>query len=73
MEALFYSVGYLRLSQIIGDTRKGIPALFPVSRTTWLEGVKSGIYPKPVRLSARCVAWKVGDIKALLDIEGEEI
>src|SRR3546814_18424785 len=44
--------GYLRLHQIIGrPARNGwpaIPALIPVSRSTWWAGVKSGRYPKPV-------------------------
>jgi predicted DNA-binding transcriptional regulator AlpA len=28
--------------------------------------VKSGRFPKPVKISARCVAWKVEDIHALI-------
>lgn len=38
----------------------------PVSRSGWWAGVKSGRYPKPVRLSARCVAWRASDIRALV-------
>ena len=54
--------GFLRLSQIIGNRDKGIVPIVPVSRSTWLAGVKSGKFPKPVRLSARIVAWKMSDI-----------
>ncbi len=61
------SKGYLRLSQIIGDKEENVPAIIPIGRTTWLEGVKSGDYPKPVRLSKRTVAWRVDDILDLLD------
>jgi hypothetical protein len=41
--------GYLRLPQIIGDPKANppIPALIPVSRTTWWAGVSSGFFPKP--------------------------
>ena len=60
------STGYLRLYQIIGDKKRQIPAIIPVSRTTWLEGVKSGIYPTSINLSARTVAWKVEDILELI-------
>lgn len=49
--------GYLRLYQIIGrPARRGwpaIPALIPVSRSTWWAGVKSGRYPQPVRSLGR--------------------
>jgi hypothetical protein len=27
------------------------------------QGVKSGRFPKPVKLSARCIAWKAEDIR----------
>jgi hypothetical protein len=37
-------VGYLRLRQIIGDPNAvpPIPAVIPVSKSTWWAGVKSG-------------------------------
>ena len=40
---------------------------YPVSRSAWWAGVKSGRYPAPVRLSDRCVAWKASAIQALID------
>ena len=58
--------GYLRLPQIIGNKKAGIPAIFPVSKSTWWHGVKSGRYPKPVKLSERCTAWRVEDVMALI-------
>ncbi len=60
------STGYLRLNQIIGCRKQHIPAIIPIGRTTWLEGVKAGIYPKPIHLSERTVAWKVEDILDLI-------
>lgn len=51
--------GYVRLPSIL--------AVFPVSQTTWLNGVRSGKYPKPVKLGARTTAWKVEDIRKLLE------
>ena len=38
-----------------------------ISRSSWLEGVRTGRYPAPVRLSPRRVAWRVSDIKAFVD------
>lgn len=61
--------GYVRLPQIIGDTRATppIPAVIPVSKSTWWAGVKSGRYPRPVKtLGRRITAWRVEDIIALI-------
>lgn len=63
------STGFLRLSQIIGDSKANppIPAIIPVSRSTWWAGVKSGRYPQPTRsLGVRITAWRVEDIVALI-------
>jgi len=61
--------GFLRLSQIIGNpkAKPPIPAVIPVSKSTWWEGVKSGRYPQPVRtLGRRITAWRVEDIRDLI-------
>jgi prophage regulatory protein len=64
--------GYLRIWQIVGKpatvTAPAIPAIIPVSRSTWWAGVHSGRYPQPVRtLGERITAWKVDDIRALIE------
>ena len=41
-------------------------AIFPVSRSCFLQGVKDGRYPKPHRISARSVAWSAEDIRQLI-------
>jgi prophage regulatory protein len=61
------ATGYLRLSQIVGDKKAGIAAIFPVSKSTWWAGVKSGRYPQPVKISERCTAWRVEDVLALIE------
>ena len=61
--------GFLRITQIIGNPKAipPIPAVIPVSKSTWWEGVKSGRYPKPVKsLGLRITAWRVEDIRALI-------
>jgi prophage regulatory protein len=60
--------GFLRLSQIIGSrkTKPPIPALIPVSKSTWWSGVSSGRFPKPIKLGPRITAWRVEDILALI-------
>jgi predicted DNA-binding transcriptional regulator AlpA len=59
--------GFLRLPQIIGDTKRGIPAVIPVSKSAWWDGCKTGRYPKPVKLGPRTTAWNVADIRALIE------
>ena len=58
--------GFLRLHQIIGDTKRGIPAVIPVSKSAWWEGCKTGRYPKPIKLGPRTTAWSVDSIRALI-------
>ncbi|MDP1666756.1 MAG: AlpA family phage regulatory protein [Methylobacter sp.] len=58
--------GFIRLPQIIGNKKTNIPALIPISRTSFLNGVKSGKYPKPVKLGERTTAWRVEDVRALI-------
>jgi len=58
--------GFLRIWHIVGDKKKKTPALIPVGRTTFLNRVKEGLYPQPVKISERTVAWKVEDIRALI-------
>jgi prophage regulatory protein len=58
--------GFLRLAEIVGDRRKGIPALIPVSKSSWWAGVRSNRYPKPVKLGPRTTAWAVEDLRALI-------
>jgi len=61
--------GLVRLTQIIGKPKATppIPAIIPVSASTWWAGVSSGRYPKPVKLGERITAWRVEDIRALID------
>lgn len=64
------ALGYLRIWQIVGDRKRGIEPLLPVGRSTFLAGVKSGKYPKPVKLGERTTAWRKADILALLESMG---
>jgi len=57
--------GFLRLSQIVGN--KTIPAIIPISKSSWWAGVKKGEFPKPVKLGKRTTVWKISDIKSLIE------
>jgi predicted DNA-binding transcriptional regulator AlpA len=61
--------GFLRIKQILGDPKANppIPALLPISNSAFWDGIKKGLYPRPVKLSARTSAWRVEDIRALIE------
>lgn len=55
----FPEFGFVRLPQIL--------ACIPVCESAWREGCRTGRYPKPVKLGPRITAWRVEDIKALIE------
>ena len=67
--------GFVRLSEIIGDRNADPPrpALIPISSSSWWDGVKSGRYPPSVKLGPRITAWRVEDIRALIERLGREV
>ena len=54
--------GFVRLASILAPQGP-----IPVGRSTWWAGVKSGRFPKPVKLGPRTTAWKVEDIRDLIE------
>jgi len=59
--------GLLRLWQIVGDPKKNLPPLIPISRSSWWMGVKLGRFPQPIKLGPRTTCWRAEDIYALID------
>jgi prophage regulatory protein len=57
--------GFLRLSSVLAPAGP-----IPVSKSTWWAGVKTGRFPKPVKLGPRITVWRVEDIRALIDTAG---
>ena len=51
--------GLLRLPEVLH--------FIPVGKSTWWAGVKSGRFPKPVKLGQRMTAWKAADIRRLIE------
>jgi prophage regulatory protein len=56
----------LRLKQIVGSPKDGIPPLIPVCKATWWRGVKDGRYPQPIKLSPGVTVWRSEDIRKLI-------
>ncbi len=55
----FPETGFVRLPEVL--------KVFPVSKSTWWAGVKDGRFPKPVKLGQKITAWRVQDIRALIE------
>jgi predicted DNA-binding transcriptional regulator AlpA len=53
------TTGFIRLPKVL--------SVIPISKSSWWAGVKTGRFPQPVKLSPRCTAWKVDDIRALIE------
>jgi len=51
--------GFVRLPDVL--------RVFPVSRSTWWAGVRDGRYPTSIKLAPRVTAWRVEDIRALIE------
>lgn len=58
------STGFLRLPQIM--------KLFPISKSAWWEGCRTGRYPKPVKLGPRTTVWRAEEIKAFIESAGKQ-
>ncbi len=59
------SAAFVRLPTIL--------KILPISPSTWWVGVKSGHFPKPVKLGKRITAWRVEDIKRLIETGNNQI
>jgi len=58
----FPTTGLVRLSEILAPRGP-----IPVSKSTWWEGIKTGRFPKPIKLSERVTCWRAEDIRALFE------
>lgn len=54
--------GFIRQAQLI-------PTVVPFSSATLWRKCKSGQFPKPLKLSERVTAWKVGDVRAWIQAQ----
>jgi len=56
---LLPEIGFVRIRTVL--------QIIPVSRSAWYLGIQQNKYPKPVKLGPRSSAWRVQDIRALID------
>ncbi len=64
MQFTLPEIGFVRLDEVL--------TVIPVKKSCWWAGVKSGRFPKPVKISTRCTAWRAEDIRALIKQLGEQ-
>jgi len=67
--------GFVRIWDVVGDKKRGISPRIPIGRTTFLNHIKAKKWPylKPVKLGDRTTAYKVEDIRRLInELGGEE-
>jgi len=51
--------GFLRLPEILRH--------YPVSRSAWWAGIRAGRYPQGVKLGPNTTAWRVEEIRDLIE------
>jgi prophage regulatory protein len=59
-------IGFVRIDVLVNNPKKNTHGVMGIGRTTWLEGVKSGKYPKPIKIG-RSTLWKVEQIRELIE------
>ncbi|WP_421902246.1 helix-turn-helix transcriptional regulator [Maridesulfovibrio sp.] len=56
--------GFMRIDQIL--------QFIPVSRSGWWKGIRDGVYPKGIKMGINVTAWRVEDIRKLIEELGSE-
>ncbi|WCG82256.1 helix-turn-helix transcriptional regulator [Pectobacterium sp. A5351] len=46
---------------------KMVLEIYPVSRATLYRQIKAGLFPEPVQIGARRVAWRIDEIQERID------
>ena len=59
------ATGFIRQPQVL--------EVVPFSSATLWRKCKAGQFPKPVKLSVRVTAWRVGDIRQFLNAQAGEV
>lgn len=65
---------YVRESQLIQRRKHSVsPSPLPFSAPTLWRMVKGGTFPKPIKLSMRVTAWRVGDVRQWLSVRSQGV
>lgn len=67
----YASMAFLRAEQIAWNRSKTNSPLLPISRSSFLEGVRDGKYPQPIKIG-KITVWPTDEIFAFIDKIKEE-
>jgi len=56
--------GFIKLETVLN--------IIPVSKSFWYTGVQQGIFPPPIKLGKRSAAYRVEDIRKLIEDLGSQ-
>lgn len=51
---------------------KQVLARLNISRSSWLEGCRTGRFPQPIKIGPRTTVWREEDINAFIDSLGKQ-
>lgn len=69
----FQAGALLRVEQIVGNPKKGVPGLIPVSAATWWRWVKDGRVPAGRKLGPQVTAWPIEVVLAVGQPQAEQV
>ena len=56
----------LKLPDVIGNRKRGIVGLIPMSRSKFYSGIKSGLFPAPLHIGSGSF-WKLSAILKIVE------
>ena len=61
------TTGFVRESHLVENPRKGTPGILGVSRSTFWDWRRRGLFPQGVLLSEKVRAWRVEEVRAWIE------
>lgn len=63
----------IRIKNIVGDPKSGIPPLVAVSKATLWSWVKDGLFPPPAVRMGSTTLWRMSDVQAWIMKKAGEV
>jgi hypothetical protein len=60
-------VAWMARRSVHDDCESSLSIRGTTKKSTWWRGAKDGRFPKPVKLGLKTTAWRVEDIRALIE------
>ncbi|MHB8390517.1 MAG: helix-turn-helix transcriptional regulator [Acidobacteriaceae bacterium] len=59
--------GFVREKQLLRNPKTGDSGILPFSHATLWAKIKSGRFPRPVKLGPKITAWRVEDVRRWIE------